>query len=110
MNWSNGEQGLICVFGAPTEPPPVRTELPGLIRTHLATERSRHVMLMLNPIGQPRDYWLPEFVRAIRWRQFINTAAEPPDDIYPDLNGPPPPLQGPIKLAERSLVCYVASG
>ncbi|HEY2760733.1 MAG TPA: glycogen debranching protein GlgX, partial [Pirellulales bacterium] len=109
MNWSNGEQGLICIFGASSVAPPPRADMPGLIRSPLAAERARHLMIMLNPIGQPRDYWLPEFVRAIRWRQFINTAAESPDDIYPDLNGPPPPLAGPVKLAERSLICYVAN-
>ena len=65
-------------------------------------------MLMLNPIGQPREFFLPELVRTIHWRKFIDTAAAPPADIFPSLNGPSPPLQGPILLAERSLVCYVA--
>jgi hypothetical protein len=65
-------------------------------------------MLMLNPIGQPRAFVVPELVRTIRWRQFIDTAAESPRDIFPALDGPEPPLTGPVKLAERSLVCYIA--
>jgi glycogen operon protein len=46
--------------------------------------------------------------RGLPWRQFINTAARPPADIYPDLEGPEPPADGSLTLEARSLVCYVA--
>jgi isoamylase len=102
MNWKNGEQGLVCVFGAPGSSAPEHADV--------LQERARHVMLMLNPIGQSREFKVPDLVRTVRWRKFIDTAAESPGDIFPNLNGPPPPLSGgPILLAERSLVCYVAS-
>jgi glycogen operon protein len=66
-------------------------------------------MLMLNPIGQPREFVVPDLVRTVRWQTFIDTAADAPADIFPNLDGPEPPLSGgPILLAERSLVCYVA--
>ncbi len=65
-------------------------------------------MLMLNPIGQPREFMVPDLVRTVRWRKFIDTAAEPPADIFPNLNGPAPPLRGEILLPERTLVCYVS--
>ena len=92
IDWKNGEQGLVCIFGAPMG----------------SNEQARHVMLMLNPIGQPREFMVPDLVRTVRWRRFIDTAAESPADVFPNLDGPPPPLSGPIKLAERSLVCYVS--
>lgn len=66
-------------------------------------------MLMLNPGLQPREFAVPELVRAVHWRQFINTAAESPSDAWPDLDGPEPPANGPVLLADRSLMCFVAS-
>ena len=111
IDWSNGEQGLICVFSAPSQTK-TSASPPNSAAARLETvaEKARHVMLMLNPIGQPRDFAVPDLVRTVKWRRLIDTAAESPADIYPDFNGPEPPLVGPVKLAERSLVCYVASG
>jgi glycogen operon protein len=105
IDWANGEQGLVCVFGAP-----LKADKSDRPRLENYPEQSRHVMLMLNPVGQPRQFVIPELVRTIHWRQFIDSAAESPRDIFPTLDGPEPPLTGPIKLAERSLLCYVASG
>jgi len=118
IDWKNGEQGLVCIFGAPV-PAAERIESTNLGDRPRSSavrdasggnlERARHVMLMLNPIGQPREFVVPDLVRTIRWRTFIDTAAEPPTDIFPNLDGPEPPLSGgPVFLVERSLVCYVA--
>lgn len=101
VDWTNGESGLICVFGAPR-----RFELS--TRPNSITQTARHVLLMLNPVGQPREFVVPELVRAIHWRQFIDTAADSPHDIWPELDGPEPPARGPLTLAERSLQCYIA--
>ncbi len=99
------------MFGAPTESD--LTERDRRHGTSRATadhrgDTARHVMLMLNPNAQPRDFVVPELVRAIKWRRFINTAAASPEDIFTDFDGPPPPVRGPILLAERSLVCFLA--
>ncbi|HEY2828356.1 MAG TPA: glycogen debranching enzyme, partial [Pirellulales bacterium] len=110
IDWRNGEQGLVCIFAASSsvaaersESTPMEDSAAGLV------ERARHVMLMLNPIGQAREFVVPDLVRTVRWRRFIDTAAEPPADIFPNLDGPEPPLSGgPILLPERSLICYVA--
>ncbi len=99
IDWRNGEQGLICVFGAPSSGPVDRAA---------DNQRVRDVMLMLNPIGQPREFMVPDLVRTVRWHKFIDTAAEPPADIFPNLDGPAPPLSGEILLPERTLVCYVS--
>ena len=59
--------------------------------------------------AEPRPFHVPAPARRIAWRRFINTATEPPDDIYPNLDGPPPPPDGVVTLQARSLVCYVAA-
>jgi glycogen operon protein len=108
VDWENGEQCLVCIFGAPATPKQTEAEKGSASRLDRQPTVPRHVMLMFNPIGQPREFVVPDLVRAIKWRRFIDTAAESPADVYPDGDGPAPPLNGPIKLAERSLVCYVA--
>ena len=57
---------------------------------------------------EPRQFTLPELARSFAWKLFLNTAAKSPDDIYPELDGPPPALLGRMMLESRSLVCYVA--
>lgn len=96
IDWKGPDQSLICVFGAP-------------VAADGSTEKARHVLLMLNPSTKPIEFVVPELVRAIRWRRFIDTAATAPGDIFPRLDGPAPPVQGPMLLPERSLVCFVAS-
>ena len=44
----------------------------------------------------------------LKWRLFIDTAAEPPDDIYPEADGPPLAKTGPVVLDGHTLRCYVA--
>jgi glycogen operon protein len=109
VDWSNGEQSLTCIFGAPlpVESPPAVGNA-NQITSNIKLAKRPHVLLMLNPIGQPREFQIPDLVRMIKWRKFIDTSAPSPADIYPSFDGPAPPLQGPIVLAERSLVCYVA--
>ena len=70
---------------------------------------NHHVLLMCHAGEDVCRFQLPEVAREIAWRQFINTAAEPPEDIYPDLDGPEPPAEGVVSLEPRSLVCYVAA-
>jgi isoamylase len=67
-------------------------------------------MILANPNTEPRDFVVPELVRAIKWRRFLNTAAASPEDVFPDFDGPPPPHRGPILVPDRSLLCYVAAG
>ena len=66
-------------------------------------------MLLIHTGNRPREFALPPLSRSIVWNKFIDTAADSPLDIYPDVDGPPPPAQGPILLQERSLICYVAA-
>ena len=68
----------------------------------------RDVMFLLNATPQEQLFIIPAVAKGTRWRLFIDTAAESPEDIYPSLNGPPPPKSRRVKLIERSLRCYVA--
>jgi len=52
-----------------------------------------------------RAFTIPAAMRSIPWRQFLDTAAAPPHDIYPNLDGPEPHGTGIIELEGRSLVC-----
>jgi glycogen operon protein len=113
VDWKGlNDQSLVCVFGAPSQPDP--TERDRRFRSDLVGAESRgglgqHIMLMLNPGEEPRDFVVPELVRAIKWRRFIDTAAASPADVFPNYDGPAPP-RGPILLTERSLMCFVAGG
>ena len=42
------------------------------------------------------------------WRKFIDTSAQTPDDIFPGADGPILMPSQPLRLLDRSLVCYVA--
>ena len=87
VDWDNGEQGLICVFGAPS-PREAKLEQGARSAPNKVLEKAQHVMLMLNPVGQPRDFVVPPLVRMVKWRRAIDTAAEPPADIFPGGDGP----------------------
>ena len=68
----------------------------------------RDVILMFNSTGQIRDFQMPEFGRGMRWNLFVDTAADSPHDIYPDVDGPMPPSGRVIKMPHHSLKVYVS--
>jgi glycogen operon protein len=55
-----------------------------------------------------RHFILPPPARTVAWRLFVDTGAESPADVYPDLDGPPPPANGIVTLQPRSLMVYTA--
>ena len=64
--------------------------------------------MMCHAGADPCEFLLPTPVREIAWRQLLDTAAEPPDDVFPNLDGPAPPPDAPVTLQHHSLACYVA--
>jgi glycogen operon protein len=68
---------------------------------------ARPVMVMLHGGGEPQSFVVPPAVATIPWRLLVDTAAEFPEDIYPEANGPSPG-RSPIELEPHSLRCYVA--
>jgi glycogen operon protein len=50
---------------------------------------------------------MPKAAANLKWRLFIDTAAEAPDDIHPDADGPELTNE-PVLLDGHTLRCYVA--
>jgi glycogen operon protein len=92
VDWHSVMHSLIAVFG----------------RSGLDDAAARPVMIMLHSGGAPQPFVVPKAAAGLRWRLFVDTAAESPGDIYPGANGPPPPQSGPILMEHHSLRCYVA--
>ncbi len=94
VNWEHPDGALVCWLPAPA----ANDDPEGL---------GRDLLLMFNGTGQTRNFTIPEPTRGIPWSLLINTAAESPDDIYPDLTGPAAPPNRQIELEYRSLQVYV---
>jgi hypothetical protein len=68
----------------------------------------RNVLILCHAGTAPREFHLPGPAKGILWRQFIDTAAANPKDVYPACDGPAFPTRGKLTLPERTLVCYVS--
>ena len=64
--------------------------------------------MMFNSTGQVRDFTMPEVGRGMRWNLFLDTAADSPEDIYPDSDGPMPPSGRMIKMPHHSMKVFVS--
>jgi glycogen operon protein len=91
IDWNSTGPSLTSVFGT----------------SGIDDQAARPVMLMLHAGREPHPFVVPPATAGVRWRLFIDTAAEMPDDIYPDADGPPPERE-PAELEPHSLRCYVA--
>jgi glycogen operon protein len=94
MDWQRDDRCLVAFLAAVRSEPPAGP--------------NHHLLMLFHAGTEPRQFTLPELVRSIAWKLFLNTAAKSPDDVFPMLDGPPPPLGGRMMLESRSLVCYVA--
>lgn len=91
VDWSGNDGTLICLLKAPPDKP------------------ARDVLLLINATGSPREFILPPVAKGTAWRLFVDTAADPPSDVYPSYDGPPPPRSRRLTLSYRSLCCFVAA-
>jgi isoamylase len=91
VNWALPGSSLTCVLGT----------------SGLTDSSVRAVMIMLHSGPNPFEFKPPAPAANINWRLFIDTAADTPDDIYPDADGPALG-RDPIILDGRTLRCYVA--
>ena len=91
IDWNSAFHSLTSVFGT----------------SGLDDPAARPVMLMLHSGDEEQEFIVPPIVAPLKWRLFVDTAAEPPGDVYPNADGPPPAGK-PLVLADRSLRCYVA--
>ncbi len=91
VDWSQTFHSLTCVLGD----------------GGLDDPAARPVMIMIHAGGNPQEFMTPITVRDLRWRLFIDTAAEPPKEIYPDGNGPLLATGERVQLNHHTLRCYV---
>jgi glycogen operon protein len=69
---------------------------------------ARHMLILIHSGPSQQEFVLPALAADIDWRTFIDTFATSPNDIFPEVDGPPPPV-GPIRMEHHSLLCFVAS-
>lgn len=95
VEWTSDERSLVCLLAA-------------VPRASKLAPPNHNVLLMFHAGVEPRLFTIPAVVRNIPWRLFVNTASRSPHDVFPDLDGPPPPPEGAITMESRSMVVYVA--
>lgn len=95
LNWDSSDGTLVCWLARPP-------------RFDDPEEAGRDVLILMNPTPESRLFLLPEQTRGLRWRQFINTGKESPEDIFPDLDGPEPPANRQLELIYRSMMVFVS--
>jgi isoamylase len=95
VGWSADSSSLTCLLAA-------------WAQRGLLQPPNHHLLMMFHAGEKPQRFMIPPLARSLAWRLLINTAAESPADIYPELGGPAPPADDPVELEARSLVCYVA--
>ncbi len=96
VDWNRDQHTLGCLLAAAEN---------GSNSGHAA----HHVLLMFHSGEQTVEVTLPELAGGLPWRLFVDTAARPPHDIYPKLDGPPPPDDRLLQMQPRCLLCYVAA-
>jgi glycogen operon protein len=68
----------------------------------------RDLLIIMNGTPESKKLVLPEMIRGQRWRLFMDTSKDSPEDIYPDLDGPEPPANRHLDLPYRSMMVFVA--
>jgi isoamylase len=97
VNWGDGmDRTLMCLLAAPGPDEDV-------------TGNGRDVLMLFNGDPHDQEFTLPRPARGGSWRLLADTAAQSPDDIFVDLDGPAPPADGKIKMVGRSMLVYVVS-
>jgi glycogen operon protein len=97
VEWDgNGHRSLVCLLAAPGP----EDDPDGV---------ARDLLIMMNAADEPEVLTMPTVARGASWRLFVDTAADSPQDVFPNLDGPRPPATGKINLPERTLKCYVST-
>ncbi len=95
VDWGSMQLALMCLLTAPD-------------RSDDPAGNARDLLLLFNSTPDPCDFTFPQVTRNRHWRLFLDTASPSPHDIYPNLDGPPPPADLRVTLTYRSFMCFVA--
>jgi glycogen operon protein len=80
-----------------------------VVALHLLRSRiDEDIYVAVNGHWEPRDFELPVIGPGLRWRQFVDTTREPPDDIAEPGAELPIPALPTLRLGPRSLLVLVA--
>ena len=94
--WNQGlERSLTCLLSAV---PPTR-EYEGSLY---------HILIMFHGGWEAKEFYFPAVCQNFSWRLFVDTAADSPNDIYPERTGPKPNLKAPVKFLPHALRVYLA--
>ncbi|MCA8988640.1 MAG: glycogen debranching protein GlgX [Planctomycetaceae bacterium] len=96
VDWNSHDRAITCLMAAPD----------------LADDPDRlgrDILMMFNAAPDPQGFILPAVAKGVHWRLLLDTAADSPEDIYPDADGPPLPVSGTLTLLDRSMRVYVAN-
>jgi glycogen operon protein len=92
IDWSNTAHSLCCLFAT----------------TGLTDSSARNVLVLTHSGPAEQEFLLPDVVRGIPWRLFVDTAGESPSDVFPRDTGPP--LEGrKVRLTHHALKCFVSA-
>ena len=96
IDWQKNEHALACLFAARPE--------------EIFDQAAHHVLVMFHAGVGPCDFTAPQLLRTMDWRTFVDTAADPPKDVYPRWDGPELAENGLVTLAPKSMVVFVSNG
>jgi glycogen operon protein len=107
VDWYAADASLVCFFGAPSTEA-LRAEQDPI--AGFAGGTPRHVLIFAHAGSLPRRFHvpLPLAISGLKWRLFVHTGQQPPNDVFPSGTGPEIDVTEPLELPERSLVCLVA--
>lgn len=96
LHWDQGMLAMTAYIAAPSR----ADDLEGL---------GRDLIIMFNSTSDNLDFELPSIGRGVVWNLFADTAAIPPKDIYPDVDGPVAPCNRIIEMSRHSMKIYVCN-
>lgn len=108
FNWTDASHStLVCMLSAlsPEEETEEKSEEKFQNTKKL---RSNHLLIIYHNESQPVEFHFPPAVRELPWREFVNTGANAPNDVYPELDGPCPDTSEPITIPPQTVICYLA--
>jgi hypothetical protein len=104
MDWGKQNTSLVCWLTCPIAKQP---------------EPSNHlgdILILLNPSEKSIPFVFPKESRLLNWQLFLDTAKQPPNDIFPSLieSNPNPASPNPIRHAQsitrllnRSMMVFI---
>lgn len=94
INWENNDCSVVAMLTAQMH--------------YEGQQRPNHHLLMFLHAGiEVREFVVPMPASGFKWRLFLNTGKDSPEDVYPDLDGPLL-TEKKLILESRSFVCYVS--